>query len=376
MSPSAEDYYAILEVGRNATPDEIKKAYRKLAMKYHPDRNPGNKEAEEKFKTISVAYEVLSDETKRRQYDQLGHDMYTKGGRGGMGGMNAEDIFSQAFGGDFFSNLFGGGGGRRSPNAPEKGDDLLYELQIDFEDAMFGVDRKIDIPRSETCGSCQGSGCEPGTAKHTCPQCNGRGQVTMSQGFFSIRQPCSYCQGTGSVIDKPCHACQGQGTVRRRKTLTVHIPAGVDSGSRLRLAGEGEAGLRGGPPGDLYVRIHVRQHEIFSREEHDLHCDVPIPFHVAALGGTIEVPTINGKAELTIPAGIQSGTELRLKGRGVPPLAKGRPRGDQYVKVVVEVPTNLTRDQKEKLKAFADACSDNVHPRLKAFIEKAKRFFK
>lgn len=376
MSPTTEDYYSLLEVGRNATPDELKKAYRKLAMKYHPDRNPGNKEAEEKFKAISSAYEVLSDDTKRRQYDQLGHEMYTKGGRGGMGGMTAEDIFAQAFGGsDFFSNLFGGGR-RQSPNAPVEGDDLLYELQIDFEDAMFGLERKIDVPRSETCGVCKGSGCEPGTSKHTCPQCNGSGQMTMSQSFFSIRQPCSYCQGSGSVIEKPCHACRGQGTVRRRKTLTVRIPAGVDTGSRLRLAGEGEAGLRGGPPGDLYVRIRVRPHEIFSREEQDLYCAVPIPFHVAALGGDIEVPTINGKVNMTIPAGTQTGAELRLKGRGVPSLSKGRPRGDQYVKVIVEVPTNLSRDQKEKLQAFAGACTDNIHPRLKAFIEKAKRFFK
>ncbi|HQL88474.1 MAG: molecular chaperone DnaJ [Lentisphaerae bacterium] len=375
MSTSTEDYYSILEVDRNATPDELKKAYRKLAMKYHPDRNPGDKEAEEKFKTLSTAYEVLSDESKRRQYDQLGHEMYTKGGRGGMGGMTAEDIFAQAFGGsDFFSNLFGGG--RRSPNDPLEGDDLLYELQIDFEDAMFGLERKIEIPRSETCSVCQGSGCEPGTSKRTCPQCNGSGQVTMSQGFFSIRQPCTYCQGSGSVIEKPCHTCRGRGTVRRRKTLTVRIPAGVDTGSRLRLAGEGEAGLRGGPPGDLYVRIRVRPHEIFSRDEKDLRCDVPIPFHVAALGGDIEVPTINGKVKMTIPAGTQTGTELRLKGRGVPALTKGHPRGDQYVRVIVEVPTNLSRDQKEKLQAFADACTDNVHPRLKAFIENAKRFFK
>jgi molecular chaperone DnaJ len=200
--------------------------------------------------------------------------------------------------------------------------------------------------------------------------------MTMSQGFFSIRQPCSYCQGSGKIIDKPCSTCNGQGAVRRRKRLSVHIPAGVDTGSRLRLSGEGEAGWRGGPSGDLWVRIHVRPHDIFTRDDNDLHCDVPIPFHIAALGGKVEVPTIQGKAELTIPAGIQSGTELRLKGRGVPSLVRGQSRGDQYVRVLVEIPTNLSRDQKEKLQAFADACNDNVHPRLRAFIDKAKRFFK
>ena len=379
----AEDFYTILDVPRDASQDDIKKAYRKLAMKYHPDRNQGNREAEEKFKQISSAYEVLSDEQKRRRYDQLGHSMYTQAGRGGgggAGGMSPEDIFAQAFGGgggDFFSSFFGGGGGRSQHNGPSKGDDLIYELQIDFEEAMFGADKEISFPRSDTCSRCNGSGCEKGSSRKTCPQCNGRGQVTMSQGFFSIRQTCSQCQGTGTIIEKPCSECHGQGVVQKTRRLPVHIPAGVDTGSRLRMSGEGEAGEQGGPAGDLYVRIFVRKHEVFNRDGEDLHCDVPIQFHVAALGGKVEVPTINGKTELTIPAGIQSGTELRMRGKGVPSLIRGRGRGDQYVRVIVEVPTNLNAAERQKLQEFAELCDkdQHVHPRWNAFMKKARRFF-
>ncbi|MDD4540387.1 MAG: molecular chaperone DnaJ, partial [Lentisphaeria bacterium] len=295
-------------------------------------------------------------------------------------GMSPEDIFAQAFGGgggDFFSSFFGGGGGRSQHNGPSKGDDLIYELQIDFEEAMFGADKEITFPRSDTCSRCNGSGCEKGSSRKTCPQCNGRGQVTMSQGFFSIRQTCSHCQGTGTIIEKPCSECHGQGVVQKTRRLPVHIPAGVDTGSRLRMSGEGEAGEQGGPAGDLYVRIFVRKHEVFTRDGEDLHCDVPIQFHVAALGGKVEVPTINGKTELTIPAGIQSGTELRMRGKGVPSLIRGRGRGDQYVRVIVEVPTNLNAAERQKLQEFAELCDkdQHVHPRWNAFMKKARRFF-
>jgi molecular chaperone DnaJ len=376
----AEDYYTTLDVARDASQDDIKKAYRKLAMKYHPDRNQGNQEAEEKFKQISSAYEVLSDEQKRRRYDQMGHAMYTQAGRGaGGGGMSAEDIFAQAFGGaggDFFSSFFGGGG-RSQPSGPSKGSDLIYELQIEFEEAMFGADKEISFPRSDSCPACSGSGCAKGSSRRTCPQCNGHGQVTMSQGFFSIRQTCSQCQGSGSIIEKPCSECRGQGVVRKTRRLPVHIPAGVDTGSRLRMSGEGEAGEQGGPPGDLYVRILVRKHDVFTRDGSDLHCDVPIQFHIAALGGKVEVPTINGKTELTIPAGIQSGTELRMRGKGVPPLGAGRRRGDQYVRVIVEVPTNLNAAERQKLQEFAELCDkdQHTHPRWNEFMKKARRFF-
>jgi len=372
----AEDYYSILGVERSASGDEVKKAYRKLAMKFHPDRNPDNKDAEEKFKEINAAYEVLSDEKKRRQYDQMGHQMYTQGGRGGSSGMSAEDIFASVFGGeggDFFSSFFGGGGGR-SRNAASRGDDLLYEMEIPFEEAIFGVDKEITIPRSETCTRCNGSGAEPGSSRKTCSYCGGHGQVAMTQGFFSIRQTCSHCRGAGTILEHPCKDCHGAGTLRKSKKLKITIPPGVDNGSRLRVSGEGNAGERGGPSGDLYVSLRIRNHEIFVRENLDLYCDVPVDFPLAALGGTIDVPTISGKENLKVPAGIQTGTKLRLKGKGVPSL-NGRGRGDQYIRIIVEVPTNLNSEQKKKLKEFADSCTAAVNPRTQSFLDKAKKFF-
>ncbi len=372
----AEDYYSILEVSRDASAEDIKKAYRKLAMKYHPDRNPGDKAAEEKFKQISAAYEVLGDANKRQRYDQLGHDMYTKGNAGGSG-MSAEDLFSQVFGGaggGFFSDLFGGGG--RAANGPMEGDDLSYELQINFEEAVFGCNKEISFQHTENCDHCHGTGAEPGSSKKTCPTCHGRGQVTMSQGFFSVRQTCSTCRGTGQIVEKPCQTCRGKGVVRKKRTISLRVPAGVDTGSRLRVSGEGEAGSNGGPAGDLYVLFRVRPHEIFERDGTSLHCEVPISFCTAALGGQVEVPTIDGRAELTIPPGTQNGATFRMKGKGVASLVRGRDRGDQYVHVVVEVPTKLSAEQKELLQKFEDSGDKNqIYPKWKAFVEKAKKFF-
>ena len=373
----AEDYYSILGVQKGCSSDEIKKAYRKLAMQYHPDRNPGDKAAEEKFKSINEAYSVLSDDKKRQQYDQMGHQMYTQGGGGGMGGMRPEDIFSSVFGnGDFFSSFFGGGG-RRRPDAPEPGEDFLYELRIGFEEAMFGVDKDISLNREESCSSCHGSGAEPGTSRKKCPQCGGSGQVTMSLGGLSIRQPCRACGGQGSILEKPCRTCRGTGTEKKRKTLTVHIPAGVDTGSRLRLSGEGGMGKRGGPRGDLYVELTVGKHDIFVRDNDNILCDVPIPFHVAALGGVVTVPTISGSEEVKIPAGIQSGTRLLMKGKGAPSLNSRRGRGDQILRIIVETPASLSSKQKELLQQFAETVKESSnYAKTAAFKDKAKRFCK
>lgn len=384
MAASSEDFYSVLGVSHSATDDEIKKAYRKLAIKYHPDHNPGDKTAEEKFKEVNNAYQVLGDPKQRARYDQLGHEMYTKGGSasaGGAGGMDPMDFFSQMFGGSGgeggfdFSDLFGGGR-RRNPNAPRKGQDMLYRLTIEFEDAVFGAKKTITVPRTETCDRCSGSGCEPGTSKHTCPTCHGRGQQTISQGFFSMSQPCRACGGTGQVIDKPCTKCHGAGHVNAKKDFEVTIPPGIDDGGRLRLSGGGCAGENGGPSGDLYIEISIRPHELFERNGYDITCVVPIPFTTAALGGTVEVPTVSGKAELKISPGTQNGTRLRMRDKGIPHL-QGRGRGDEYVEIIVEVPTSLTSDQKKKLQEFAGLPSDESQmPKLQAFLKKALRWMK
>ncbi len=379
----AKDYYQILEIGRNASADEIKKAYRKLAVKYHPDKNPGNKEAEERFKEISQAYEVLSDPEKRRQYDQFGHEAYTQSGRGGAGGaydyQRAQDIFSQFFGGGSgfsFDDLFGGGGRRRAdPNAGVPGDDLRYDLEIDFEDAMYGADKTLVIPRMAECPDCHGSGCESGTGRKVCTRCGGSGSQVVSQGFFSVRQPCPACHGSGQIIEKPCHRCHGQGRVREEKKLQIHIQPGVDTGSQLRVAGKGGAGLRGGRPGDLYVFIHVRPSSVFERSGDDLLCEVPIPFATAVAGGVVEVPTISGKAKLRIPAGTQSGAILRMKGKGVPSL-RGGARGNLHLRMVVESPVNLNGEQLKLLEAFNASLSSRNNPRQCNYRAGAGRFMR
>ncbi|MDD5698204.1 MAG: molecular chaperone DnaJ [Victivallaceae bacterium] len=378
-----EDYYKVLGVSRNATEAEIKKAYRKLAIQYHPDKNPGNKEAEEKFKEISQAYEVLSDKNKRAQYDQFGHAAFTSSGRsthgfGGSGFHDPMDVFSQFFGGagggSIFEDLFGGGSSRRSASAAMDGADLRYDLEIDFEDAVYGADKKIILPRLTACDKCSSTGCEPGSGRKTCSHCGGSGQVALSQGIFSIRQTCPACQGTGEIIEKPCRQCRGSGRIHTEKTLQIHIPPGVDTGSRLRVSREGESGLRGGRPGDLYVFIHVRNHVVFHREGNDIICEMPISYAVAALGGIVEVPTISGKAKMRIPPGTQNSTILRIKGKGVPAL-RGGARGDMHVKVFVEVPTHLAKEQRELLEKF-DAALDNYknNPLKTEFERKAKPF--
>ena len=381
-----KDYYEILGVSKSADAAEIKKAYRKLAIKYHPDKNPGNKGSEDKFKELSQAYEVLSDPQKRATYDQFGHDAFTRSGRGGAGGgmggfHDPFDIFSSVFGGgggSIFEEFFGGGSSRSTDrSAARDGADLRYDLEIDFEDAVYGSDKKISYTRLQSCSECHGDGCKPGTGKTTCSRCQGSGYVSTNHAFISMRQGCPTCQGAGQVIEKPCSTCGGEGRIRAKKTIQIHIPPGVDTGARLRVAGEGEGGVYGGATGDLYVVIHVRNHAVFQRDGLDIMCEIPISFCVAALGGIIEVPTISGKAKLKVPEGAQNGTVLRMKGKGIPSLRGGK-RGDQHIRIFVEIPQKLTKSQKEKLQQFNDECEadDRHHPMKASFMKKAKQFFK
>lgn len=367
----AADYYEILGVARTASQDELKKAYRKLALKLHPDKNPGSKESEDKFKEISIAYEVLGDAAKRAQYDQVGHDAYTRRRGGGGAGMDPFDVFSQVFGGNIFDSFFGGG--RGEGGSAQGGSDLRYDLQIDFEDAVFGAQKEIEFPRAENCDRCQGSGCEPNTSKRRCGQCGGSGQVTMAQGFFSIRQRCPACQGAGEMIEHPCRQCRGEGLVERHKAVRVNIPAGVDTGARLRLAGEGEAGRRGGGRGDLYVVLHVREHDVFKRDGDDLLCDLPLPATTAALGGTLKVPTLAGAAEVKIPPGTQNGTVFRLRGKGVPSL-RGHGRGDLHIRILVEVPAGLSSTQRTRLEEWAKECGEEAYPQRREFLKRVQKF--
>jgi len=342
------DYYEILGLPRNASESELKKAYRQLALQHHPDRNPGDKAAEEKFKEASEAYEVLRDPNKRELYDRYGHEGLSRTGFSGFTGF--EDIFSSF--GDIFEDFFGFGGGRRRPAGPRKGPDFRYDLTISFMDAALGKEMEIEIERLETCGTCKGSGAKPGTKKENCPACRGTGQVTHSQGFFTLQTACSRCRGQGFFIPHPCGECRGTGKVKRSKKIPIKIPAGVDSGSRLKVAGDGGEGERGGRPGDLYVVLHVEPHPFFERHDDDILCQIPISFVQAALGEEIEVPALNGTKRLAIPPGTQSGQIFTLKGQGISHL-DGFGKGDQHIQVTVKVPANLNKRQKELLKEFA-----------------------
>lgn len=368
------DYYEALGVSREASADEIKKAYRKLARQYHPDANPDKKEeAEEKFKEIAEAYEVLSDPEKRANYDRFGHAGVNGQGFGGFEGFSGTDFGGL---GDIFDMFFGGGG--RSRRGPEKGPDLKVELEVSFEEAAFGLEKDIRVPRTEACGTCGGSGAAPGTKARTCSACNGTGQIQYAQntpfGRIVQSRTCDRCRGAGKVIEKPCPTCHGSGQVKRTKTINVRVPAGVDNGTRLRVSGEGEAGLRGGPRGDLYVYIYVRPHKFFRRDGNDVVVEMPLSFAQAALGDEIEVDTLDGKAAVKIPEGTQNGTVFRLRGKGIPDL-HGYGRGDQLVRVKVVTPTRLTDKQKELLREFARIGKENPAGTDRGFFGKVKDAF-
>lgn len=376
MNNGKRDYYEILGVPKSATDDELKKAYRKMAMQWHPDKNPENKEeAEEKFKEAAEAYSVLSDPQKKAQYDRFGHAGVSSGG-GGFGGFDPStfsdfsDILGDFFG---FGEAFGGGGGRKRSRV-QRGSDLRFDLEIGFEEAVFGLKTRIKIPRTETCQACGGTGAKPGTSAMTCQSCGGRGQIRYQQGFFSVARTCGACSGSGQVVKDPCKTCRGEGRVRTEKTISVHVPAGVDSDSRLRVVGEGEAGVHGGPPGDLYVVIHVKEHPFFERDEQDLYCRIPITISQAALGADIEIPTLQGKEILHIPEGTQSGTRFRVRGKGVPHV-NGHGRGDLFVIADVATPTHLTKEQKKLLEQLDAITKADNRPLEKKLYEKVKDLF-
>lgn len=361
------DYYEVLGVERNVSAQELKSAYRKVALKFHPDRNPGDTEAEDKFKEASEAYEVLSDPEKRQRYDQFGHNGNVFEGFGGAG-------FSSATINDIFGEIFGFGGGRqRTRGGRQRGADLRYNLEISFEEAAFGTEVSVKIPKPKRCEPCVGTG---STSKQprTCPTCGGAGEVRFTQGFFSVSRACTQCSGTGQFIADPCTECRGAGKVNAESTLSVKIPGGVDTGTRVRLTGEGEPGEQGGPAGDLYVVVHVKEHPIFVREDNEVLCEVPISFSQAALGAQIDVPTLDGKVKMKIPAGTQTGKVFRLKGKGIPHL-HGNGRGDQHVRVVLETPTELTAQQRALLEKFAEISGEETHPHSKSFFEKVRELF-
>jgi molecular chaperone DnaJ len=383
MAAKKRDYYEVLQVSRTATAEEIKKSYRKLAVKYHPDKNPGDHTAEEKFKELGEAYDVLMDENKRAAYDRYGHSAFAQGNAaaGGAGGFHDPfDIFREVFGqggGGIFEQFFGGGmgGGRSDRDGRQRGADLRYDMQIKLEEAAAGCEKEIEIKKPDVCEPCGGTGGEPGSRSTPCATCGGHGQVIASRGFFQVSQTCPRCRGLGQVIEKPCKVCGGEGRREGHSRIKIKIPAGIEDGSRLRSSRNGEAGVRGGQPGDLYVVIHIKEHEIFEREEENLFCEVPIPFVTATLGGEVRAPTLEGKAVLKIPAGTQSGTVFKLRGRGMPSIHSAA-RGDLMVRVFVEVPTKLDAGQRKKLEEFAELCGDENLPMHKSFFEKAKEFFR
>jgi molecular chaperone DnaJ len=380
------DYYEVLGVSRDATPDDLKKAYRKLAVKYHPDKNPGDKAAEEKFKEVSEAYDVLNDADKRAAYDRYGHAAFAGGmggpaGGGGGGFHNPFDIFNEVFGGGggaggIFETFFGGGGGRaRRSDGPQRGADLRYGLEITLEEAAHGAQREIDYERQVGCKTCRGSGSTSGSGKKSCRTCGGVGQVIMSRGIFQVQQACPDCQGSGEIVSDPCRDCRGTGMSKESARVRINIPAGIEDGSRLRSSGNGNAGTKNGPAGDLYVVIQVKQHEIFEREGDDLHCQMPLSFTSAALGGEIIVPTMGAKATVKVPAGTQNGTTFRLRGKGMKTLGSDH-HGDLYVHVQIAVPTKLSAEQRAKLEDYAKSLGETTSPMEESFFEKAKKFFR
>jgi len=378
------DFYEVLGVSRDASAEDLKKAYRKLAVKYHPDKNPGDKEAEERFKELSHAYEVLSDSEKRAAYDRFGHAAFQPGGAGaggggygGFGGFHdAADIFSQVFGGAF-GDIFGGGSGatRRDASGRSRGSDLRYDLEITLEEAAKGVLKDLQITRFMPCGTCGSTGSASKAGAKRCSTCGGAGQVISSRGFFQIQQTCPSCQGSGQQLVDPCGTCGGEGRTKQKDRVSIQIPPGVDTGIRLRSSGHGDVGTRGGPSGDLYVVLHLKQHDLFEREGDDLHCHVPVPFPRAALGGEVKVPTLDGSATIKLPAGTQNGAQFRLRDKGMPVLGGGQRRGMLYVHIDVEVPTKLTSRQRELLEELSETMGGDNSPRETSFFEKAKRYF-
>jgi molecular chaperone DnaJ len=379
MATKKRDYYEVLEIERSASEEEVKRAYRKLAVKFHPDKNPDDPHAEEKFKELGEAYDVLMDADKRAAYDRFGHAAFAQGG-GFRGGFHDPfDIFREVFGGaggmgaGIFETFFGGVGAPGEDR--QRGSDLRYDMQITLEEAAFGAEKEIEVRKLDVCDKCQGTGAEPGSRTINCPACGGRGQVISSRGFFQVSQTCPRCRGVGHIIEKPCRECDGEGRVEKPNRIKLKIPAGISDGSRLRSPRNGEAGIRGGPQGDLYVVIHVKEHEIFQRDEDNLYCEVPVAFSLATLGGEVPVPTLEGKANLKVPAGTQSGQMFKLRSKGIVHV-NGRERGDLLVRVIVEVPTRLNAEQRAKLEEFANLCGEENTPLRKSFFERAKEFFR